>query len=235
MSTVTAATMDDRAIPIPWSKAKDILHTGDILLCRKSSIMGEAISYVTGSDRVHAAMVGWVKDDNSTHLQLMMAETIQQYAARVIDLEGEIRRWPGYYDVYRPLAWSQVHGRWDAWLWIRRSSGSCYGWKYIWRIWLRRSGAKWTGRALFFLGRNRGRRWGKAIARAFIPAIPNSDIPGTNRDCSALIHATLRQGGGPQVEKHDCDVAPGDLTDRSKFEYIGTLVYDDPESPLQAA
>lgn len=231
MSMSTAESL--RALPnngdvvkLFWSDAKRVIQTADLLLCRKSSLEGHAISVITQSSKVHAAMAGWVVDECHLHRQLMMCETIQHKAARAIDLEAEVERWPGYYDVYRPLHWSIPGGQQIAWYWIRRSTGSCYGWNYIWRIWLRRSSAKWLGRFLFFVGRERGRRWGKAIARTVIPAIQNSEIPGTNRDCSALDHAAMRQGGGPQVEKYDCDVAPGDLTDPSKFGYIGTLFPD---------
>ena len=170
--------------------------TGDILVCRGDGVMAGAIERVTSSDRIHAAMAGWMYSELCVG-RPFLAETIQQYATRIISLAGEVRRFPGWYDVYR------VKGQWDpdaAWQFMCDASGGGYGWRFIARTWLRRR-----------------------IGRRLIGPIPNSDDPQANRHCAALVHAALRAGGGPQVEQCDCDVVPGHYTDERWFEYIGTL------------
>ena len=63
-----------------------------------------------------------------------------------------------------------------------------------------------------------------------MPVADNSDDPMRPRFCSALVHAALRAGNGPQVAKYDAAVAPGDLYDPNLFEYVATLFWSDREA-----
>ena len=127
---------------------------------------------------------------------MMMAETRQHIGSRLISLSGEVTRYPGYYDVYRVR---RKFSPADAWSFMCHAAGSKYGWNHITRVWARRR-----------LG-------------CFISPIPNSEFPQWPRDCSALVHAALRAGGGPQVKTYDCDVVPGDLCATRYFDYVCTL------------
>ena len=185
-----------RSVRLSLATDSPLIHTGDILVCRGDGVMAEAIEHVTKSDRIHVAMAGLMLSEWYIG-RTFLAETIQQYATRIIDLAGEIHRFPGWYDVYR------VRGMWRsdaAWQFMCDASGGGYGWRYIVRTWLRRR-----------------------LGRRLVPPIPNSSNPQANRHCAALVHAALRAGGGPQVEAFDCDVVPGHYTDDRWFKYVGTL------------
>jgi len=188
---------------LDWPTALRTLRTADILLCRKSNLMGKAIEHVTHSQYVHAAMVGWTYSYENRYARLMMGETISHHDARVIDLESEIARWPGYYDAFRvrKYNWRHDDGPDMAWHFMREASGGCYGWNYIWRVYFRRRLGRWL-----------------------IPPIQNSDNPWDQADCSGLVHRAIRNASGPMWEKHDCDVTPGHLSERFT-DYVGTLVY----------
>jgi hypothetical protein len=178
------------------------LRTGDSGLCRASSLEGRLISQITRSEYTHATMIGWAASD-----ALMMAETREHFDARLISLSGEVRRWPGYYDIYRPAASRRFNpGR--AWSFMCHAAGSRYGWNHIVRVWARRR-----------------------ISR-LVPPIGNSDDPQWPRDCSALVHAALRAGGGPSLKTWDCDVVPGDLADSRYLHYVCTLFWSDEEIAL---
>ena len=180
---------------------KALLRTGDIVLFRASSIEGHLIAEETGSPYSHAAMIGF------TPRRLMIAETIQHAdefgpsGVRLLPLSITVTRWPGYYDVYRPLS-TDYDGD-EAFDFMLGALGAHYGWRHISRVWLRRH-----------LGH-------------VIPPIPNSDVPRWPRDCSALDHAAMRFGHGPQVKTFDCDVTPGDLANPEEMEYLGTLLPED--------
>jgi hypothetical protein len=166
---------------------------GDIVVCRSSSLEGQIISEVTGSRFTHAAMTGWAAPN-----ALMMAETRQHADARLIALSGEVRAWPGYYDVYRVKPGMRFRSD-DAWTFMCHAAGSRYGWNHLARVWARRRLGQW------------------------VPPLPNSDDPIWPRDCSALVHAALRAGNGPQLRSHDCDVVPGDYATSDRFFCLGTL------------
>ncbi len=187
------------------------IRTGDFLLCRGTETpMSAGIQRVTGSEYTHIAMAGWVTSsgDSSRPLlgvpaRLMLGETIQQYAARLIDLGGEVRRWPGYYDVYRYRNTWTPYAAWNplvAWEFMQDASGGCYGWRYITKVWARRRLGTWL-----------------------IPPIKNSDDPQASRNCSGLCHAALRAAGGKAIKPYDCDVVPGDFAAEDVSDYIGTL------------
>ena len=181
---------------IYFDARRTILRTGDIALCRATSLEGRLIAEETDSIYTHATMLGWAASD-----ALMIAET-GNHGARLILLSAEIKRYPGCYDVYRV-----VSDRYDldqAWSFMCHASGSEYSYRFLWRAWLRR-------------------HWHR------FPPIPNSDDPQWPRDCSALVHAALRFGNGPQVGLFDCDVSPADLLTMFPHpRYVGTL-YPSPE------
>jgi hypothetical protein len=195
--------------PMDWQAAWSTIRTGDILLCRKTpTLMGRAIERVTGSQYVHAAMAGWTFGHASHYPVLMQGETVGHNETRLIDLWAEVSRWPGLYDVYRvhPELWGfgrSVSGPEGAWTFMRMAAGSGYSWRYCWWVWLHRRIPRWL-------------HW-------LIPSLPNSDDPTKARDCSGLVHAALRSGGGPQIKPHDWAVVPGDLSLPKYTAYIGTL------------
>ena len=206
--------MTARLRPTTYAKYRPSACTGDILLCRAGSIEGRFISGVTHSQYTHAASIGWSAPD-----ALMMAETRQHNDARLISLSGEIQKWSGYYDVYRdrravpqmydPDAVGMRASLFDpesAWSFLCHAAGSRYSYNHSLRTWARHRLGTW------------------------IPPIPNSDDPVWPRDCSALVHAALRAGNGPQLKRYDCDVVPGDLADPKRFSYYVTLYWSEEEA-----
>jgi hypothetical protein len=182
-------------------------HTGDILLGKPSSLEGRLICHGTRSRYSHAALVGWNRPSGrrNGHGVLMIAETRQHRNARLIAMSGEIREFPGFYDVYR------IKTPWDhdsAWDFMCRAAGAQYGYRHLTRAWLRKHLGYW------------------------IPAIRNSDDPQWPRDCSALVHAAYRIVGGLRIKPLDCDVYPGDWADPAITRYVCTL-YPDPD-PAEA-
>jgi hypothetical protein len=202
-----------KTIPIHQGMFQTTIRTGDILICRKTSLFGAIIGQFTKSEYVHAAMAGWVYGRSPTpHGGLpMLGETRGHREARLINLVREITLWPGLYDVYRVRSdyWKHVQVVPElAFAFMCLASGSGYSWKYCWWVWLHRR----LPRFLHWL----------------IPSIANSDSPATARNCSGLVHAALRYGGGPQLKPEDWAVVPGDYADPEHFTYIGTL-FDTPE------
>jgi hypothetical protein len=189
--------------PVIYSDArKSLLKTGDIALCRPGTLFGEMIAQETQSVYSHATMLGWAAED-----ALMIAETRQTKDARLISLSGEIVKWPGYYDVYRVRRKSFKPD--ISWSFVCHAAGAVYGWRHISRAWLRRK-----------------------LPNGMVMPIPNSDIPQWPRSCSALIHASLRLGRGPQIQTFDCDAMPGDLSGRRYFDYVCTLFTDENQIPI---
>ena len=190
--------------PLTYADYRIRALCGDVLLCRASSIEGAIISEVTGSRFTHVAMAGWAAPN-----ALMLAETRQHADARLIALSGEVQAWPGHYDVYRVRPGLRFRAD-DTWTFMCHAAGSRYGWNHLARVWARRRLGNW------------------------IPAIANSDDPIWPRDCSALIHAALRAGNGPQLRAHDCDVVPGDYAVSSQFVYVGTLYWSTDQAEAAA-
>lgn len=185
-------------LPVVYADYRRHLRTGDLLLSRACSMEGQVIANLSGSPYSHATMIGWA--GRIPHRVLMMGETREHFSARAIALSREIRRWPGFYDVFRlrpEVDWNPD----KAWAFVCRAAGTDYSWRHITRGGLRR------------------------LFCSLIPPIPNSDDPEWPRACSSLVHAALRSARGPQLREHDCDVSPGDLADPRFFEYQATLVF----------
>jgi hypothetical protein len=218
--------------PVSYASVRPLIRNGDVALARPSSVEGLLIAEVTRAEYSHASMVGWLDakrecprlkssdwiamagsrrrrtaDDPLAAGVLLIGETRQRIGARLISLSAEIAAWPGYYDLFRVRR--DVFPRFcnrRAWRFMARAGGARYAWRDIVRIWLRRRLGKW------------------------MPVTPNSDDPMRPRFCSALVHAALRAGGGPQVAVHDADVAPGDLANRDQFDYVATVFWTEEQA-----
>jgi hypothetical protein len=177
-----------------YAEARTEIRSGDLGLARPDSLFGALITHDTHAIYSHATLFGW------SQRTLMIGETREHRDARLIDARAEIRRSPpGCYDVFRPRR-PRYDGR-ASWRFVCQAAGARYGWPTIARVFCRRV-CGWT----------------------WIPPIANSDAPQSPRDCSALAHAALREGGGPQLRAFDCDVVPGDLADPAAMQYLFTLV-----------
>lgn len=209
--------------PIAYADYRRIAESGDILICRSSSIEGGIITRVTGAEYSHASLVGWInphRRDDPDSSALMIVESVQHHGTRIIPLSGEIRQWSGLYDVYRPkdvyprlYPFSNGYDGDAAFAWSCRGAGSSYGWLDLARVGCRRY-ACWP------LDR--------------LPAVPNSDDPRFPRDCSCRVHAATRLHGGRILKAKDCDVVPGDFSDPRFFAYRGTLYFHEHEAKAVA-
>jgi hypothetical protein len=197
--------------PIDWQEAAEIIQTGDLLQCRPTNLMGREIvrhTKLESSGRPrwqrysHSAMAGWKYGRDNTFPRLMSGETVGHRNAHLIDLETEIRTYPGYYDLWRVVPWVPWVG-WDSrksWDAICSAAGTGYGWKVIY--W------QWCFHRLPF-------------ATYWLPRIPNSESPSAQRVCCGLVHWALRRGQGPQISRYDCEITPNDVPRISN--YVATL------------
>jgi hypothetical protein len=197
--------------PITWPEALDIVQTGDLLQCRPVSLEGRQIVRLTkpaSSGRPkwqqysHSAMAGWKYGPANTYPRVMSGETVGHRNTHLIDLEAEIRTWPGYYDLWRVPRESQVWWPEKSWDAMCAAAGSGYGHRVI--FW------QWCYHRLPF-------------AKYWLPRIPNSESPSAQRVCCGLVHWALRQGQGPQVARYDCEVTPNDLPRIAV--YVATLFH----------
>lgn len=191
-----------------YRRARQMLHrqAGIIALSRPDSIEGRLITQVTHARYSHATMLGWPAQD-----VWGFAETRQHVGARVMPFSDEVRAWPGYYDLFevRDTETGGFYSAYDgelAWAFMVRAAGAQYSYRHLSRVWLRRR-----------------------ISR-IIPALPNSDEPLYPRNCSALVHAAIRNAGGPTVKSYDSDVVPQDLADPRYFRYLLTIVWSEEEA-----
>jgi hypothetical protein len=196
-------------ILVTWQQATEILRTGDILLCRAHTLEGQVIKHVTDSQYCHMAMAGQSYGPHGKKRSLRHCETVGHRDAQEIDLQGEIRNFPGLYDAFRVDR--KQFPNFDperAWKFMQAAAGSGYGWSNIWRVWMRR----------------RLNPLLRLIDCPILP-IPNNDDPTVPRDCSVLGQAAIRFAGGPRWATFDCDVVPGMMADRYT-SYLCTLYYD---------
>lgn len=201
--------------PICWQESRSIIQTGDLLQCRPTSLEGRRIVSATRQplrdsgrpawqNYSHSAMAGWTFGPSSIYPRLMHGETVGHRDAHVIDMEQEVARFPGYYDLWRiPMAaWGREHGPLLAWDAMLAAAGAGYGYRIIW--W------QWCYRRL-------------PLARYWLRRVKNSESPTSQRVCSGLVHWAIRRGRGPQVSRYDCEVSPNDLPQIA--EYVGTIFY----------
>ena len=196
------------ANPISYADYRKQALSGDILLCRASSIEGHLIADITRAKYSHASMAGWInvhRRDEENASALMIAESVQHHGKRIIPLSGEIRQYSGIYDVYRPRYYHRYDGE-AAFAYMCRAANSRYGWLNIWRVLCRRH-LPWP----FTL----------------FPAVPNSDDPQAKRDCSAEVHSAVRLYGDMLIKRFDSDCEPGDISDPGFTGYKWTLYFGD--------
>ena len=201
---------------LPYNEARKLILTGDLGLCRSSSILGKAIDHFSdalGIDRYsHATVFGYAGNC------LMIGETREHADARLIAASAEIQKFPGYYDVYRALLWEDIYHElpWKVDNYLCNAQRSA-----VWGFICRAGGAKYSMRHLAKAWARRRLPFGKTLVSPF----PNSNDPQYPRNCSALVHAAFRSCGVLEISKFDCDVVPGDLTDPLYFRYLFTLIW----------
>ena len=198
---------------VSYAQLRPTLESGDIALCRASSLEGQLIARVTHMQYSHASMLAWLNPHRrDTGGELMIVESVQHHGKRCTPFSKEVQAWPGYYDIFRPKApLLTIYGRehYDgeaAAAWMARGSLSEYS--YYDLVW---AGAK--------------RVW--PWLRKVLPRPKNSDSPDYRRDCSCQCHAALRLHGGPVLRERDADCVPGDLATPRLFTYIGTACSTD--------
>ncbi len=187
-----------RLHPVVYAAFRQYLLTGDIALSRPDARpSNRLIALGTGSPYVHATMIGWCAG------VLMLAEARQWRESHLVTLSSQVKRWPGFYDVYRvrrpfrPTA---------AWTTILRAAGTPYGW---------------------------GQLLGDAAHKVFgrlAPARPNDPAVDFPRDCSGLVNYACRAGGRtPRPGLADEEVEPGHFADVSFARYVCTLYWTEEE------
>lgn len=194
---------------VTYQRARPRIANGDLALCRPQprSIEGGAIIHFSDALKIgrysHATMLGYAGDC------LMIGETRETNGARLIAASAEIRRWPCFYDVFRVREdrYPQFDGD-EAWSRMCRAAGAGYGFRHLWRIWLRRR---------------------LPFGYLFFPPVRNSEDPQAMRVCSELVQYALRGANGPIFKRHDADMAPGDISNLEHVRYRFTLTWDEDE------
>ncbi|MGA2032322.1 MAG: hypothetical protein ABSG68_08715 [Thermoguttaceae bacterium] len=195
--------------PVRYADIRDDVAQFTIALARPCGVEGRLICDATSAQYSHATALGWLFGGmESGEEVLLCGETREHIGARLIPFGDEIQRYPGGYDLFRVR---RQFSRARAWAFMARAANHPYGWNHIVRVGLRRLADRWRMPCL----------------KRFVAPIGNSDDPGWPRDCSALVHAALRQGGGPQLRAADSDVVPGDLADPRQFDYWCTPYWSD--------
>ena len=83
---------------ILYEKARLLIRDGDILLYRVDKRWSNmAIAYFGDSPYVHAGMAFW--SEFAGRDRLFLAETIQYWGGRYVPMSGQIKGWPGQWDV----------------------------------------------------------------------------------------------------------------------------------------
>ena len=119
-TTLTQADKTMRTRPVAYTAFRDYLRTGDIALSRPDARPSNAlIALGTGSPYVHATMLGWCGG------VLMLAEARQWSQSHLVTLSSQVKRWPGFYDVYRVRRPFRPTAAWTVML---RATGTPYGW-----------------------------------------------------------------------------------------------------------
>ena len=106
--------------PVVYAAFRQHLLTGDIALSRPDARpSNRLIALGTGSPYVHATMIGWCGG------VLMLAEARQWRESHLVTLSSQVKRWPGFYDVYRVRRPFRPTAAWTTML---RATGTPYGW-----------------------------------------------------------------------------------------------------------
>ncbi len=195
----TTATKPNKTIrprPVTYAAFRQYLRTGDIALSRPDARpSNKLIALGTGSPYVHATMIGWCGG------VLMLAEARQWSQSHLVTLSSQVKRWPGFYDVYRVR---RPFRPTTAWTVMLRATGTPYGW---------------------------GQLLGDAAHKLFGPLArtkPNDPAADYPRDCSGLVNFACRAGGRtPRPGLADEEVEPGHFADAAFARYVCTLYWKD--------
>ncbi len=195
----TTATKPNKTIrprAVTYDAFRQYLRTGDIALSRPDARpSNKLIALGTGSPYVHATMIGWCGG------VLMLAEARQWSQSHLVTLSSQVKRWPGFYDVYRVR---RPFRPTTAWTVMLRATGTPYGW---------------------------GQLLGDAAHKLFGPLArtkPNDPAADYPRDCSGLVNFACRAGGRtPRPGLADEEVEPGHFADAAFARYVCTLYWKD--------
>ena len=201
-------------VPLLYGRARDrfVGINGLWVLARPTSIEGRAIVAATYRDELppwqqysHVTIAGWMclpHNRKPSFHRWELGEAMQRRGQRKICFSAEVEKWPGYYDLYRPV-------------------GDAYDGDKAWSLMSDAAGAEYDTPGCVLLLKRR-----LHLAPAWQPsARENSADMRQPRFCSELIAALSRLAGGPLVKRHDGDVSPTDLTDPKFASYIGTLYW----------
>lgn len=131
----------------------------------------------------------------------MVLEMLQFYGGHAVTLKSQVAKYPGRYDVYRPLAMTNPE---RAVRHMRRLAGTSYGYKAV-------------ARASFLH---------MPFVRLFVKASVNDALSSKRPPyCSQAVASAVRAGGVDLVPNlSDRLTEPGDLARSSHLEFMGTLV-----------
>lgn len=178
-----------------YSTVRDTIADGDILLFR-----GDPLIAVLGrSCYSHAAMVVRCKS------RLLVAEVREFYGGRLVPLSGQVRRYPGRIDVYKP--------DWEAYPYYNASQAA------DWMIDLTSCSYGYLGILRVLASRLPVLRW------IFRPSRNDKLRSPCSPFCSWAVSTAARCGGGldPVAGLADSWTEPGDLARGGRFVYSGTL------------
>lgn len=196
---------------VPYSKARQWIRSGDLLLLRRGRSWTHRLIAAGGrSQYVHAGMAAWWNRD------LMCLEMVQWRGGRAVCLSHQVTLCPGRWDVYTltPVG-RQSLDRGLAVRAMKRLTGTPYGWKALWGV---------IGRHL-------------PLVRWLVPA-PTEDpqihsargLPPIRLEpmfCSQAVAWAYRAAGvDPAPNLPDRLTEPGDLARSPLFRYRFTLVPD---------
>ncbi len=187
-------------VPLRYEFARKEIRDGDILLYRvDSSLSNRAIAYFGESDYVHAGMAVWSMYAGKNRLWLL--ETIQYRGGRDVPLSGQVKGWPGQWDVYRPKKPYDAEAAKSEMITV---IGRDYGW---WNM---------------FVSALRHTRYISKL----LPPLTDDKLDGSAPFCSQAVSAACRAGGrDPRPDHSDIATEPGHLADPDFAEYIFTLFW----------
>jgi hypothetical protein len=117
-------------IELVYSKARDLIRDGNILLWRPTSRTGRLIAKYTKAEYSHASVAGHSRDG-----RLRNVEMTQFLGSQSNPLSEAVKQNPGVIDVYWPVVTYNGHDALNQMLWI---CGQHYGWSNFYYIMYRR-------------------------------------------------------------------------------------------------
>jgi len=177
-----------RVTPMLYADAEPLIRNGDIVLFRvnrrqwlKPSTW--LITTISKSPYVHAGMSARVVSG-----RLTLLDTIQWIGGRRVDLEDQVRRHPGQWDVYRP---HQPYNGEAAAKEMLQVVNRPYGWRNLFMSSLRHT----------------------IIISRFLPPFTDDQLNGSAPFCSQAVSKACRAGGrDPRPLHADIETEPGHLS-----------------------